>query len=649
MGFLAPAPGYEAAASISFPPSPRYGERGPASNSFPPSPRFGERGTGGEGSSGAGPQVQSTADIPSPPGPLSPKRGQGETIDEVPHPAPHSPSPMIAVWKSVANTPRLFASCLLCLPAALASADDRYAAVTDFEQLKQLAAEVAAAPFVPRQPLADDLAALDYEAYRDIQFDHRRAIWRDSDPPFWIEMFHRGFVQNNRIELLTIEPTAVAADSDQPTGGGRVVRPVPYRPEFFRFGPAARGIVASPQTGYAGLRIAGQLHPDGAAEEILTFLGSSYFRGRCAESGYGSSVRGLAVDIALPGPEEFPFYRAMWVVRPTPGVWAVEVLALLDSPSVAGAYRFTLEPWVARSKVHVEAELTFRNTPQKVGIAPITSMWMWGDGLDGPPKDDRPSVHDADGLSIHDADGWRWRVPGRQPYPSVSTFEVNDLKGFGMVQRDRNHAHYLDDGAMYDRRPSVWIDLPAKTARSPLLTDGRLELLELPGAHEGIDNLGVYFVPAELPPPGVPTPFEYTISFLTEAVDPSLEYRSLAKVNGLDVRWPDDGTITLDVRFAGPSLAKRSGESLTAAVMTVRGAADVPATLTRRYKDEITVPITLRPTEDGPVEVRCVLRDGGEAVSEEFVYLCPRRQPTFVYPDVYTRQESAAVSPSLTP
>ena len=542
-----------------------------------------------------------------------------------------------------------FLCCVFAFPAwPLAAADpvDRYAAVKRFEDLRELAATVAAEPFAPRPPLDASLAGIDYETYRDIQFDNRRGIWKDSDPPFWVEMFHRGFVQDNRIELLTIEPTAVASSGGQPIGGGRVTRPVPYQSKFFRFGPAARGLRPAADTGYAGLRLAGKLHPAGAPEEMLTFLGSSYFRGRCAQSGYGSSVRGLAVDIALPGPEEFPFYRAFWVLKPSPGTWRVEVLALLDSPSVAGAYRFTFEPWIERSKVHVEAELTFRKTPQKLGIAPITSMWMWGDGLDGPPKDERPSVHDADGLAIQDADGWRWRVPARQPYPSVSTFDSRGLRGFGMLQRDRDYAHYLDDGAQYDRRPSVWIDLPPADKRSELLSDGRLEMLELPGAHEGIDNVGVYFVPNATVQPRRPYPIAYTVSFLTERPDPSVDYRSLAKVTGLDVRWPDESTIAVDVRFAGAVLSNRSGESMTPGVMTVRGAAELPDRLTRRFKDEVDVSMTLRPAEEGPVEVRCVLvDDSGERLSEEFVYLCPRRQPTFVYPDVYTRQEFAAATP----
>lgn len=227
--------------------------------------------------------------------------------------------------------------------------------------------------------------------------------------------------------------------------------------------------------------------------------------------------------------EEFPFFRGFWVVRPKQDERCVTVLALLDSPSVAGAYKFELTPGMHESQLQVESVLHFRRSPDKVALAPLTSMWIWGDGLDGPPKDARPAVHDSDGLLVQhrketvtpddsgppSSDGasseetseWTWRAFARQSYPSVSRIAVDQLIGFGLMQRNRSFYHYDDHNARYDLRPSVWVttDLP--------WSDGVIELLELPGAHEGVDNIAAYWVPDCRPTVGEPIKLNYTVSF----------------------------------------------------------------------------------------------------------------------------------------
>ncbi len=119
-------------------------------------------------------------------------------------------------------------------------------------------------------------------------------------------------------------------------------------------------------------------------------------------------------------------------------------------------------------------------------------MWMWGDGLKGPPKDLRPSVHDSDGLLVQTKhDEWTWRPYARQSYPSVAQIPAKQVLGFGVIQRNRDLLHYEDHNAQYHNRPSLWV-----TFDKPQ-TKGHVELLELVGAHEGVDNIGAYWVPDE--------------------------------------------------------------------------------------------------------------------------------------------------------
>lgn len=70
---------------------------------------------------------------------------------------------------------------------------------------------------------------------------------------------------------------------------------------------------------------------------MLTFLGSSYFRGLHEGAVYGSSARGLAIDIAMNKDEEFPAFRDFWVHRPHEDDDQLTILAHLDiTISVAG-------------------------------------------------------------------------------------------------------------------------------------------------------------------------------------------------------------------------------------------------------------------------------------------------------------------------
>ena len=68
------------------------------------------------------------------------------------------------------------------------------------------------------------------------------------------------------------------------------------------------------------------------------FQGASYFRAVGRGQSYGLSARGLAIDTARPGGEEFPIFRAFWIEKPKPGARSITVHALLDSASTTGAY-----------------------------------------------------------------------------------------------------------------------------------------------------------------------------------------------------------------------------------------------------------------------------------------------------------------------
>ena len=317
---------------------------------------------------------------------------------------------------------------------------------------------------------------------------------------------------------------------------------VPFSSKNFSFGEKVQGLASLDDSGHAGIKIVGRFPGFGDVQEILTFLGSSYFRGRSGATAYGASARGLAVDISLPRDEEFPFFKAFWVMKPEPTDQDVTLLALMDSPSICGAYEFKLVPGSIETKISVKLSLHFRKVPEKIGIAPLTSMWIWGDGLKGPAMDNRPAVHDSDGLLIRTADDkWIWRALARQSYPSVSKIYSGEISGFGLLQRNRSFYHFDDHNAQYHKRPSVWIE-PKENWKN-----GCVELLELPGAHEGIDSIAAYWIPNERPQIDVPLTLEYDVLFFPG--DHSQE-KTIARATDFSIQRKNDA-IDLTVRFSG--------------------------------------------------------------------------------------------------
>jgi len=500
--------------------------------------------------------------------------------------------------------------------------------VTSYEDLVAYAQEVAKRPGAPRAELPAELAQLNYDTFRMIAFRWERALGREQKLPFWFEFFHRGFVHRDRVEMHVISPPS--ANSDEAKNPAPHVTDLPFSMKWFQYrGPLASMKVPA-ETGFAGLRILGKFPGATHPQEILTFLGASYFRGHSENTVYGTSARGLAVNPAA-GIEEFPAFREFWIREPSPGDDAAVVLALLDSESVAGAYEFTLHPGNMDSVVDVRCTLFFRNPDVKIGIAPLTSMWMWGDGLAGPPKDPRPSVHDADGLQIHDGDRWIWRPLSRQEYPSVSGFPVSSLKGFGLIQRERDKSRYLDNEARYHARPSVWIE--AANAWS----GGTIELFEMPAIHEGHDNIVAYWMPGAKPKALEPMSLEYSVHFSGRSQPASLT--SLATVQRTDITRRDDGLIDFEVTFANSQDSSAFATPSDVELMTIR-AELVEKSIAEIEGNAWKVTLTVRPvTEKDPIELRATLVANGKPVSETWTYLAAQDPPPYRYPNVYTRQD----------
>ncbi len=503
--------------------------------------------------------------------------------------------------------PFLLRRSLACL-LALAVAGSAHA--FGFEEVAARAQSEAGRAYQPSPPaLPPELAALSYDQYRDIRFQPGRALWRPDALPFELMFFHLGKFQTQPVvinELVEGKPQHLR-----------------FNPADYSYGQNRLDPQAWPDLGQAGFRVHHALNTPAYKDELAVFLGASYFRALGAGQRYGLSARGLAIDTVGGQGEEFPRFKEFWIERPAAGAQALTLYALLDSPRATGAYRFTLIPG-HQTGVEVRARLFLRAGVSTLGIAPLTSMFLHGENTVR-ADDFRPEVHDSDGLMLATADAqggneWLWRPLINPMRPLASSFAVHDLKGFGLMQRDRAFASYEDTEARYERRPSAWVE--PLGAWGP----GRVDLLQLPTLDETHDNIVAYWVPAMPPAPGQPLDIAYRIAWQgDEPQRPPNGWTVQSRVGrGYAALGPGELQYVID--FAGPALDALPADTAVEAVVTPGRNGRLIERNAYRNDARGGWRMTLRvqridPTQ--PLELRAFLQQGPHALTETWTTLIP--------------------------
>lgn len=191
------------------------------------------------------------------------------------------------------------------------------------ETLLQMARSLAKSPYIPpKSVLPPDVDALDYDQHRAIRFVRENGPWYNKKLKFEMQFFHLGSLFKTSIPVNEI----INGKS----------HPISYSSAFFDYGKNKIDTHELKGIGYAGFRLHYPLNSD-YYDELISFLGASYFRALGKGQKYGLSARGLAIDTALQTGEEFPIFREFWIVRPKRKDKSVTIYALLDSPSVTGA------------------------------------------------------------------------------------------------------------------------------------------------------------------------------------------------------------------------------------------------------------------------------------------------------------------------
>lgn len=470
-----------------------------------------------------------------------------------------------------------------------------------FEQVQAKAAALAAKPFAENTPeLPPFLSNLDYDQYRDIRFRPDQSLWRQDHLPFQVQYFSRGSIFRNRVLINVIDQ-------------GKQL-PVEFAPSMFDFGRLPVPMEVPNDLGFAGFRLHYQLNVQQYFDEVIAFLGASYFRAVGRDELYGLSARGLAVDTGLPKGEEFPVFREFWLEKPAADAKQITVYALLDSPSVTGAYRFVIKPGQV-TNIAVTLVLSFRSDIQKLGIAPLTSMYFHGKTTQRYVDDFRPEVHDSDGLLIEAGNGELiWRPLNNPQRLAFSSFRINQPRGFGLLQRERDFDRYQDLEAKYQRRPSAWITPVGNWGT------GNIELVEIPSNGEFDDNIVSFWVPAEPVTAGSKRTFEYTLSFGEVPRLDTLVGRAVSMGIG-PAKHQDVNQRRFVVDFAGGELARLPDTTeVTADVFSSTGALGIPVVERNPYTGGYRVFFDFTPGDEPLAELRCNLREGENFISETWTY-----------------------------
>ncbi len=464
------------------------------------------------------------------------------------------------------------------------------------ELILDFARQLSRRPFVPlaaTTDLPEPFATLSSDQLATIRAKPGAVIWAGESRGFTIEPLHRGGVFSMPVTLCVVEDG--------------LIRRVTYEASKFEFGR-----VAPPQTqadiGFSGFRIAAGAE---RSQELAIFQGATFFRAIARGQNFGLVARSLILRPGEARGEDVPFFRAFWIERPTALANALVIHGLFDSESTVGITRITLRPGDI-SFADVETTLFARENLDHVGLGCLTGTFLSGPQNRRSLDDIRPGVYEISGLQIRTGAGEPIYRPLNNPTNlQVSSFVDRNIRGFGLVQRDRDYAAFQDDEQRFELRPSVWIQPLGEWG------EGSVQLIEIPSESEANDNIIAYWRPRQQVPAGSETNFAYRQAWCWYPPDNV----GLATVTRIRQGRGSQGRrrrYTVDFsgdRLGDPSVVTAVRAALSATPGTVSDVRLWP------YPERKTLRVSfeLDPGNENVSEMRLVLQVGGNAVSETWL------------------------------
>lgn len=492
------------------------------------------------------------------------------------------------------------------IPATFAKAQEALGQPFSFDMLSERMKAAAAAPLPEPETIDGFLAGLNYDAYQRIRFLPERARWQDEGQHFRLHAFHLGWLFKQPVHINEV----VNGEA----------RPMAFSTKDF-FYPENSGVPADAEMpGVAGFRVHAPMNRADIFDELIVFLGASYFRALGKGNVYGLSARGLAVNTGLSGSEEFPRFSEFWLERPAPYSDTVTIYAALTSDSVTGAYRFVVNPG-DNTVVDVTARLYMRNNVEQLGIAPLTSMFLFAGNDKGAFDDFRAAVHDSEALVLNTRAGETFYRPLKNPTRLASSYlGAENPQSFGLVQRSRGFDNYLDAQAHYEKRPSLMIQPVGDWGK------GSVRLVEIPSDMETNDNIVAFWIPEAPASAGQAIELSYRMYWGYEPDGDG----SATRARVIRTRVGEGGVAGVEekadtrkfvVDFQGGALSELPDDADVKANVTVNRGEVAETVLSKISGTNIwRLVIEVRATSDSVVELKASIEGYEQSLTETWLY-----------------------------
>lgn len=456
----------------------------------------------------------------------------------------------------------------------------------------------------PEVPTADVIQSLGFDQMQEIKFNPDYALWKDGKGPFPVQMFHPHKFAPHPVKIHIVE--------------NGMAHEVHYRHEMFDYGDTGVGEKLPNDLGFAGFRVLNGAHDK---RDWLAFQGASYFRSSGAEEQYGASARGIALNTATETKEEFPSFREFWLSEPKNGDMEITIYAFLDGPSITGAYEIRADRSNGAT-MDIHAELFLRANTTRLGLAPLTSMYWFGENDGSRGADWRPEIHDNDGLAMWTGSGERiFRPLANPPTLQVNAYLDENPRGFGLVQRDRDFDHYQDDGAFYERRPSIWIEPKGQWGK------GAVKLVEIPTNDEIHDNIVAFWEPEKPAQQGDQLSIDYRLHWRNRQPYPPENVAQViaTRTGNAGVPGQERPDPKLSRKFVvdfqgGPLSEMEARYDITPEVTTPDGDVSNAYVIKVVGTDYWRAAFDITTDKPRPLNIRCFLKLGDQTLSETWIY-----------------------------
>ncbi|KFE53619.1 glucan biosynthesis protein D [Pseudomonas syringae] len=503
----------------------------------------------------------------------------------------------------------------LYVARAFAAAADGEIENFDFDTLKAHAKQLAGRGYVSnKQVLPPVLANMTPQQFNAIKYDAGHSLWHDVKGQLDVHFFHVGMGFKTPVRMYSVDPTTKQA------------REVHFRHELFNY--ESSGIdksLVKGDLGFAGFKLFKA--PEIAINDVVSFLGASYFRAVDSNKQYGLSARGLAIDTYSTRQEEFPDFTKFWFETPDKNATRFVVYALMDSPSATGAYRFDIDCQSGQVVMNIDATVNARTDIAQLGISPMTSMFSCGTHERRMCDTIHPEIHDSDRLAMWRGNGeWICRPLNNPPKLQFNAFADKDPKGFGLVQTDHNFTSYQDTVDWYHRRPSLWVEPTTPWG------EGSVNLVEIVTTGETMDNIVVFWTPKDPVKAGETLNFGYKLywSPLPPVSTPLAQvHATRSGMGGFIEGWapgehyPEVWARRFAVDFNGGGLERLpEGTAIEPIVTVSNGKVQDFNILVLPDIQGYRVTFDWYPTNEGadPVEMRMFIKSQDRTLSETWLY-----------------------------